>query len=435
MKNTTITFGTQILQIILSIGTSIIIARALGPEGKGIYALAILLPTLIMSFGNLGIGPASVFYIGKQKYSANEIFRNNIILSFLFSSLGITVGLVIILFFGHSLFRGVPNQYLLWALLLIPLQFFIDFINHILLGLQKIKKYNFINLLQSLAFLVLIIIFLPILNLRIIAVISAQIASIFVGSIVLFHLIKKEVGNFRWAFNKNYFKDSCRFGLKIYLSNMVSFWHQRIDFLLTNIFLGPIAVGIYSISVGIAQQLEIIHRSAATVLFPRVSSETDSKNLKEFTPFVCRSTLPITTAVAILLFFLGHWIIILFYSQKFLDAVRPFQILLIGAVSMSGWGILANDLHGRGKPELNIFTNLISLATNITLNVIWIPKYGIIGAAWATTISYTLAFLLTTAIYNKISGNKIKDVLFLKKSDLKFYKNLIKSHLKNKLSF
>lgn len=49
------------------------------------------------------------------------------------------------------------------------------------------------------------------------------------------------------------------------------------------------------------------------------------------------------------------------------------------------WRILANDLYGRGKPELNIYVSLVSVMLNIILNILWIPKFGIAGAASATS--------------------------------------------------
>ena len=80
--DTSITFVTRILQLLIGLGSSVIIARVLGPRGNGIYSLAILLPALLVIFGNFGIGQSSIFYVGKKKYSAKEILANNIIFSF-----------------------------------------------------------------------------------------------------------------------------------------------------------------------------------------------------------------------------------------------------------------------------------------------------------------------------------------------------------------
>ena len=97
-KDTLITLIAKVLLLVLGIGTSIIVARVLGPGGKGIYSLAILFPTLLITFTNLGIGPASVYFIGQKKYTSKEVFGANIIYSVLIS-------IFAILFNNYLLFR------------------------------------------------------------------------------------------------------------------------------------------------------------------------------------------------------------------------------------------------------------------------------------------------------------------------------------------
>ena len=96
------TLTTKAIILIFSLVTTIIVARVLGPQGKGVYSLAILLPSLLITFTNIGIGQASVFYIGKKKYLPKEIFGNNIVFSLLISALAVLVGLVIIFFISNS---------------------------------------------------------------------------------------------------------------------------------------------------------------------------------------------------------------------------------------------------------------------------------------------------------------------------------------------
>jgi O-antigen/teichoic acid export membrane protein len=201
---------------------------------------------------------------------------------------------------------------------------------------------------------------------------------------------------------------------------------------MVNIFLNPVAVGFYSIAVTLAEKIGLISESTGTILFPQVSSETNKERLNKFTPLVCRNTLFITMLCAIFLFLIGRWLIILLYSKEFSDSVLPFQILLIGSITISGWRILANDLYGRGKPLLNSYITGVSVIINIILNIIFIPKFGISGASWATAISYTIALIMITIVYSRISGNRITDILFVKKSDLKYYKN-IRGLFKNKV--
>ena len=218
-SDTLITLVTRVLQLILSLGTSIIIARVLGSQGKGIYSLTILLPLLIVNFANLGIGQASIFYTARKKYSPAEIFGNSITLSFLFSVPGFLIGLIIVLFFRDSLFPGVAKEYLFLALFLIPLQFVLYFGIRLLLGMQRIKGYNLVNALQSLMLLVLLSVFLLVLGLGIKGAIAAQIMSSFLGATILLFLLKRIINSFHLRLSKSYFKDAFKYGIKVYFGN------------------------------------------------------------------------------------------------------------------------------------------------------------------------------------------------------------------------
>jgi len=92
---------------------------------------------------------------------------------------------------------------------------------------------------------------------------------------------------------------------------------------------------------------------------------------------------------------------------------------------MSGLRVLGTDLAGRGKPMLNTYITGFSVVLNIILNILMIPRFGILGAALATAISYSTAFIIMVFVYNKVSGNKLKDLFFFKKSDIGFYRSFL----------
>jgi len=382
-KNILITLATRASKLLFIMGTSVIIARILGPEGKGIHSLAILLPTLLITFTNLGIGPASVYHVGQKKYSSKEVFGANIIFSFLISIFAIIIGLIVIFFFGERVFPGVRKEYLILALSLIPFQLFYNFVIDVLLGLQKIKKYNFVHLIQGFSFLLLIAVFLLGLHFGIKTAIATQVISVFVSSILLFFWTKKETKGISFKLNKAHFRDFLSYGGKIYLGNIVGFLHHRSDMFLTNIFLSPLEVGFYSVAMGLSEQSWLISQSAGTVIFPKVSSEKDGKRLKEFTP----------------------------------------------PIAASANRILANDISGRGKPIINSYIGGGAVVLNVILNIIWIPTFGIIGSAWATVVSYSVNLLIRMTVYSKISGNRIRDIIFIKKSDFRLYKRFIRNFL------
>lgn len=429
-KNTTITFLTRILNLIIGLVTSIIIARILGPKGKGIYSLVILLPTLIVSFTNIGIGPATIYYIGKGKYSYEKIFGNNVIMSFIIGGFSVLIGLIIILFFQNFFFSGIYPYYLFFSLILIPFRLFFDYINNILLGLQCFKDYNLASFIQTVLFLIMVVITILVFKMNVFGVLLSNILTSLLISILLFIWIRRLIGNISLQIEKDYIKDISTYGIRAHLSNILSFLHLRLDMLLINVFMNPLAVGYYSISVAITEKLWLISQSASTVLFPKVSSEKDGKALKEFTPIVSRNVLLITVLGAILIFFLSRWIVIFLFSEAYLPAVHPLQILLIGTVAVSGGRVLGNDIAGRGRPILNTYLNAITVVVNFCLDILWIPKFGITGAAWATTVSYSIALIGSLLVYSKISGNYIEKIIFIQKSDIALYRNFFSALVK-----
>ncbi len=417
-KGIVITFFARIVSLILGVFSSVIIARRLGPEGKGIYMLAILLPSLIVAFANLGIGPATVYYVAKKRYSRPEVAGNNILFALGISIFSLVCGLLLILFFNQTIFPGVAKIYLIFGLSLIPFSLIFVYLNSIFVGAQRFIEYNFINILHSLLFLSFIIIGLLAFRAGISGAIFALAFAWFTTDMVLLKLTKGVSGGINFRLNLDYCKKISTYGIQAHLANIIGFLNLRLDIFIVNRFLNLSAVGFYSVAVILAERIWMVSQVASIIIFPMISGEIDEHKRKEFTPLVARIVFWITATGAIILFFLSHWIIEMLYSSVFLPAVRPVQILLFGIVTLSISRILAHDLAGRGRPILNAYIAIGSLFTNIILNVILIPKYGISGVALASTVSYTISFLVTLWIYCRITENSWTKVILPQQGDL-----------------
>jgi len=421
VRGTTVTFTSGVLNLLVGVGTSVILARVLGPEGRGIYALVMLLPSLIVTFGNLGIGPATVYYVARGEFRRQEILGNNVLLSVGIGGVGVLAGLVVVFFFREILFPSVPTGYLLLALVFVPVELFFSYVNYMLLGAQRIKEFNYIRIAQSVLFLGFVALVLLGLKAGVTGAILAGLLTWLVIDALVFRLAKRVAGGIGLKPNTAYVKRATTYGVQAHLSNILGFLNYRVDMLLVNGFLGPAAVGLYAVGVGLVEKLWMISQAASTVLFPRVAAETDEQKRKEFTPLVTRTVLWATGLGALALALLSRWIVLLLYSEAFLPAVGALQALLAGIVALSAGRVLANDIAGRGFPGLNIYTGLAAVATNIVLNLLWIPRYGIVGAAWASTVSYTVSFLSVLFFYCRLSGNRWTEVVFPQRGDWAIY--------------
>jgi O-antigen/teichoic acid export membrane protein len=309
--------------------------------------------------------------------------------------------LFVVLFFHETVFPGVSSGYLLLALALVPVEFFLSYVNYMLLGAQRIEEFNYVQIAQSGLFLGAIA--LALLGLKA-GVTGAILAGLFTRVIV-----------------NAIVKRATSYGVQAHLSNILGFLNYRADMFLVNWFLGPSAVGLYSVGVGLVEKLWMVSFAASTVLFPWVAAETEEQKRKEFTPLVARTVLWMTALASLILAFLSKWIVLLLYSEAFLPAADTLRALLIGITTLNAGRVLSNDIAGRGFPGLNIYIGLAAVTTNVVLNLLWIPRYGIVGAAWASTASYTVSFLGALFFYCQLSGNQWTKVVLPQSGDWALY--------------
>ena len=92
--------------------------------------------------------------------------------------------------------------------------------------------------------------------------------------------------------------------------------------------------------------------------------------------------------------------------------------------------VLANDFIGRGYPQINTYIACVTALCNLVLNFWLIPKYGIKGAAIATTSSYLLDTLMKSCYFSFKNNISFGEFYFIKLSDLTLYKNQINKYLK-----
>lgn len=432
-KNSLITFIYQVLIFILRLIISIILARSLGPSGRGIYALIILIHTVMLKLGSLGIESANVYFTGSKQYKIKEITSNS-----LFSS--ILLGLILILlFFGiyhlnifqDFLNSNQINHFYLWIIILtIPLFLLFGFLINIFLGNERIITYNKINIFKIILHLITIIFFLLILRQGIFGAVFSYILTI-IGATLFVILLMRTLTKISFSFNLRIFKDLTKYGLKTYFGNLAQFLNYRLDVFLVAAFLSPAAVGFYSISVALAEKIWMLPGSIALVLFSRVSSLKDTK-ANNLTPKFARNTFFIVFVLSLILAFFSRPFIRIFFGSAFLPSVMPLLILLPGIIALSGAKTLTADLAGRGKPQFGTYASFVSLGINVPLNLYFIPKWGISGAAFASSVAYIVATFIIIIAFIKISKKSWVEILLIKKQDFQYYKNLF-SKIKMKI--
>lgn len=394
---------TQGAILILSLVTASITARCLGPAGKGQLAMVFMVPALLQMFLSLGLGPANVYYVASGSLPIHQLTANAVAFSILATVVGFLVTLSMLMSnLLPIVLPGVSSGYLMLGMIALPLGLLASNFNTILHGCQRIYTLNMLNFIGSLlsaSFMAILVIAMKF------GILGAIIASLAVNVAMLAATgwcAKKDGACFWPQWNPKVIRPTLNYGLKCYVANLLQFFNYRLDVFIVNFFLGPVSVGIYGVSVAIAELLWQLPNAASFVIFPK-SANSSQEAMNDFTPRVFWIILAITMVGAIGLALFGKFAIRIIFSSAFLDAYVPLLVLLPGVVLLGAGKVLANDVAGRGYPHYNSITAGISLVVTVALDLLLIPKLGVVGAALASTASYALTLVMSAGFYVSVA--------------------------------
>jgi len=388
------TVFTNINVLVLGILCSIIIARFLGPNLKGIYSITLSFVNLLLFIGNFGITYATCYLTAKDDFKEDVVVSNTIFLAILSSIT--TIGLAfLILWVGKSnLFSNVPINYIYILLISLPFNLISNYLRNVLLGSEKIKFYNFITIFRQASEFILIILLVVGGGAGLLGGLYSYITASVVSSVLVIIYVLK-----RWKvklskIQSDYLKKATRFGFAAYFSTIFSYINLSSDIFLVNMFLGSANAGIYSIASTVTKQIIVIPNTISLLLAPRITSGRMRFEFRELLIKSLKILVVFYFAIIPVLYFFGERIIVLLFSSQFQQAISPLRILLIGMIPLGIWTVLSGGITGVGKPISNAFSTFVAAVLNVGLNIVLIPRFGISGAAYSSLVSYSVLLVI-----------------------------------------
>ncbi len=422
LDNIAYNFAAQGICLFAGLVSNILVARLLGPEGKGVVVLLANYISIVVIIFMFGMSEGNVFYISKKSYTQSSIISTNFVHTIIITIIFVICSLLIKDLLLVSVLKGVQNKFFYLSLLLFPLQFIFLHCITMLQGFKLLKEYSLSFVIRALALLLMQVILVPIWNVA--GAVIALILSVF--SAIIFSLIRLFRNNFSLGIpNLKFFKDSLFFGVKSQIGLLLNFFERRLDYFFVNIFLEPIQVGFYSVAVIVAELPWYFPNAVGTVIFPEITSKEKSEAYR-FVAFICRNTIVITLFIAIVVGILANILIKIIFGPRFMPAIIPLQLLLPGIIFLAINRVICVGFSGTGRPELGTLTVVFSFITTVVLDLLLIPRIGIRGAALASSFSYFTSALAGLIIFKKISHLRFSDLLLFKPADLKKY-GLIKN--------
>jgi O-antigen/teichoic acid export membrane protein len=424
-KNSLRTFISQVTAQVLQFVLGVMTARLLGPEGKGLIHLLIVWLAISTALGSLGLGQASIYFIGKDRKCLLITFGSLLIATAVMSVLLGTAGWLFLRYGPSDIYYGFPHW--IWAMvaLLIPVHLLQSFLMQVLSAILRISEINIVEVARVAVQFLLFVSLVFIMGMGLYGAFLAYAFAAVFGTAAFFLIVVYHGGCPKrpdWRL----LVALLRYGVKAYLSSLLGLLSLRLDAMLVASLAvaGIHAAGIYSVATNLAELLLFIPVSIRLTLFPMIATSSAAE-ANRLTPAACRHTLLLTCILALLLGTVGRYAIQHIYGNAFTEAVTPLLILLPGVVLLSQAIILYGDLNGRGKPEATLASTLLSLVTTVTLDCLLIPKYGITGAALASSVAYMMEFVVAASFFVYYSQLSWKELIAFKRNDLAYYLQIL----------
>jgi len=382
--------------------SSVVTARWLGPEGRGLLAALSVLTGLSLQFGNPGLHTGNVYVVARQPERTRGVLGNTLIVSLVAGMLAAIVACAAALV-GPGWFPGIPFPLIALTAAVLPFQFMILLYQNTLLGMGETAAFNLFEVGNKIVTFVLLAAWLVILGGG-----AAGAAALFAGMAVLYGgasaLYCHRRVPFRPVLDRTLLGEMLRYGVRVYLSCLLAFLVIRSDLLLVNYFLGTAEAGVYSITVQIADTLLLLPVTVGMILLPRVAGER-SERQEEVTARVLRHTAMMLAGLCLAAGILVGPMVRLLYGESFSGAILATRLLLPGVLALGLNGVLMNHFGGRGMPAITAVAPAAGLLLNVALNVAVIPRFGIAGAALTSSLAYGLMLLLSLAAF--LRGGRI----------------------------
>lgn len=422
-------FGNS-LHFSISLIISILYARGLGPEGKGIYTSLLYVPLLLISLVEGGISQSLVFYAGRKVFNRNALFSTALILSTILAFILMISGFIVFTFYYKGDFT-IDLQIL--ALVNILLVLVSTVFSGFFIGDGKLSVFaniawipSFLNLI-----LVLVLFFLSLLSVRwvLIFYLISNLGMVFFG---IYHI--KETVHFNISIcsadlMKTIYRKGSLFALALFLVQI----NYKIDVILLKKFVDFQSIGLYTLGVSTAELLWQVPTALSIVVLSKtaISGDNDQKWIISKT---IRLSILILTFLSVCAYALVPILIPWIYGAEFSGSIPVTRVLLLGVMAFSVFIILNGRILGSGFPEYTIYLFIPCLIAKISLNFVLIPVFGIIGAAWSSNISYFLAAIGTLIVFSKMEKIKFKYIITPRKDDLDEIIAIIKDYLSHNVT-
>lgn len=388
-------FIAQAINALLGIVVYGILTRALSVEAFGSYALLMAILTfgsLIFDFGVSSSG-MRLMALAKDRDDQRSRLGAVFVVALLIGG-AFCIATALASFVAGSVF----DERLASLLLVVsPFVFALPIIELLLTTSQGANRIGLLSLYTVLPRTVLIVLLTVLVSTGELTIVTAIIGTMCASLVTVLYAVVSQRPKFRGidVELKLLAREVKEFGKEMYRGRIIDGLTNWADRMLISLHHGMASLGFYSIASTMLSPLNMVSQSISASSYYRFAREN------RISPFVFLANGVASIAGSVILLFACSWLIPLFFTEKYSDALALLPFLAAG-VALNGLNqpfhaFLSAQRQGRSIRVISISTSSL----NVILNIILIPKYAAIGAAMAYTSSYAVNIIMNLHYYSR----------------------------------
>ena len=395
-QNTAANIGGRGLALAFSTGATIVLARCLGSEGLGKYGAIYAYLALFAWMAAFGFEPILVREISREKENASSLLRTAMVMSCFLAVGTIAIAVLVAPFAGYpgalrNLVLLAGLEYVLTPLRLPSVIFQVN--------LQQWYGATINAVRQGIWFIIVVVLWFV--GAPLIYVVAGRVLSAAVESALL------------WAYSRRFLKASGRFlreeskemfshAFPIAFASLLAMIYLRIDQVMLHRMVSDSELGQYVAAVRVSELFESLPAALMFAVAPIYAvSASDPERFRSYTDRTFRYLMILAAALCIVMTVGAYPIVRILFGHQFAAAAPLLAVLIWSEIAVFFSAVVVNILVAQNQQRFLIIPTLVGAVVNITLNLMWIRRYGATGAAYATLVSYSVAWIAVLFLFRQ----------------------------------
>jgi O-antigen/teichoic acid export membrane protein len=376
----------------ISLVATFYVARTLGPQNFGELSYAVSVITLVSFFAAIASSTVICRDLVRRPDRTSEIIGTGWIISLFGTLATILLVVIFVVLVPHDRLTTLVISILLVAQIFPTLQIG----NNVLVARAETKHLSlmflFIHLCVSVAKIAAMLLDQGVLFLASIMLAEQVLAATISLALYRIHVHRSIL---TWRFDSSYAQQLTLDSFPFLLITMSAAIAGRIDQVFLKHYFDVTTVGLYNVAVQLTEVWQVLPLTLLATLYPAlVNAHTTERVYRARLAAFAGALFVYGFMAAGLTALLAPLIVPLIYGPAYLSSIPLLQVYSFSVIGTIMGLFITNILITENFRRVQALVGIVPMITNVALNILFIPQYGAIGAAWATVISYSLAPLV-----------------------------------------